>query len=92
MTHLNLTAALYRAEADLCTNTANRVKVYEMLVEALAPLEKLLERQGAAGRVPQGEVDQGKLVRLDAQIDLERLRLGQSASQPWLRERYERRQ
>ena len=78
LTFQNLTAALYRAEADLCTTAADRVKVYEKLVDALSSQEELLERQANAGRATEVQVAQGKLVTLDAQIDLERLRLGQS--------------
>jgi hypothetical protein len=81
-TFQNLTAGRYRAQADLCTTAAERVKVYEKLVEVLTSQEKLFERQAEAGRVSRIQVDQGKLVTLGAQIDLERLRLGQSAPQP----------
>ena len=82
LTHQNLTVALYRAEADLCTTGAERVKVYETLVDALTAQEKLLERQADAGRATEVQVTQGKIVTLNAQIDLERLRLGQAAPQP----------
>jgi hypothetical protein len=79
LTHQNLTAALYQAEADLCTTGAERIKVYEKLVDALTSQEKLLERQAGAGRATEVQVAQAKLVTLNAQIDLERLRLGQAA-------------
>lgn len=78
----NLTVALYRAQADLCTTTAERVKVYEKLVDFLAAQEGLLEQQIQAGRATRMQLDQGKVVTLNARIDLERLRLGQSAAQP----------
>jgi hypothetical protein len=92
LSHMILMTTLYGAEADLSTTITNRVKVHEMLVEALTPLLKDLQQLVAAGRLLRGDADKGKLVLLDAQVDLERLRLGQSPSQPWLRERYERRQ
>jgi hypothetical protein len=65
-----LTDAMYRAQADLGTTAAERVKVYEKLVEVLAAQEKLLERQVEAGRALGVQVAQGKLVTLHAQIDL----------------------
>lgn len=77
-----LTADLYRAEADLCPTAAERAKVYEKLVDLLTTQEKLLERQAQAGRATGIQVDQGKLVTLNARIELERLRLGQAAAQP----------
>jgi len=80
--HRNLTIALYRAQADLCTTDADRVKVYEKLVDALSTQEKWLERQVAGGRALEGQVDEGRVATLNAQIDLERLRLGQAPSQP----------
>ncbi len=79
LTHQNLTAALYLAEADLCTTEAKRMKVYEELVHALTWQEQLLERQADSGRATEVQLAQGRLVTLNVQIDLERLRLGQSA-------------
>ncbi|MCX5647050.1 MAG: hypothetical protein NTZ17_20580 [Phycisphaerae bacterium] len=78
-THQNLLDALYRAEADLCTTAADRITVYEKLVEVLIAQEKLVERQAEAGRALGIQVAQAKLVTLNTQIDLERLRLAQSA-------------
>lgn len=79
LTFQDLTAAMYLAQADLCTTPADRVKVREKLVEVLIAHDEVLERLSRAGRLTQIQVDQGKLVTLNAQIDLERLRLGQSA-------------
>lgn len=78
----SLTIALYRAQADLGTTNAERVEVYETLVDALRAQEKLLERLSASGRVSEIEVEEGKVATLNAQIDLERLRLGQAPAQP----------
>jgi hypothetical protein len=80
-TFQRLTVAMYHAEADLCTTAADRLKVYEKLVDVLTTHEKWLERQAASGRYPEVQVDEGRLVTLNARIDLERLRLGQPASQ-----------
>jgi len=81
-TFQSLTDAMYRAQADLRTTAAERVEVYEKLVEVLTAQEKLLERQAEAGRATGVQVAQGKLVTLNARIVLERLRLGQPVSQP----------
>ena len=78
----NLTLALYRAQADLCTTNTERAAVYEKLVDTLGVQEKLLERQAASGRVPEIQVDEGRVATLNARIDLERLRLGQAPAQP----------
>jgi hypothetical protein len=58
------------------------VEAYEKLVEALATQEKILERQAESGRATGVQVAQGKLVTLNAQIDLERLRLGEAPARP----------
>jgi hypothetical protein len=81
-TFQSLTDAMYRAQADLRTTAAERVEVYEKLVEALTTQEKVLERQAESGRATGVQVAQGKLVTLNAQIDLERLRLGQAVPRP----------
>ena len=81
-TFQSLTDAMYRAQADLRTTAAERVEVFEKLVEALATQEKVLERQAESGRATGVQVAQGKLVTLNARIDLERLRLGQTPAQP----------
>jgi hypothetical protein len=81
-TFQSLTDAMYRAQADLRTTTAERVAVYEKLIEVLTAQEKLLERQAEAGRATGVQVAQGKLVTLNVRIDLERLRLGQAPAQP----------
>jgi flagellar hook-basal body complex protein FliE len=75
------TVAMYHAEADLCLTDAERIKVYEKLVAALREYEGWIERQAAAGRVTEVSVAQAKVARLEAQIRLEQLRLGEAASQ-----------
>jgi len=69
--------ALYYAEADLCTSNAERIKVYEKLVETLKTHEGLAVWRADAGRMTEWEVEKVKTATLDARIDLERLRLGQ---------------
>jgi hypothetical protein len=81
LTHHKLTVALYRAEAELCPTAAERVRVYEKLVDFLAAQQGSLERLLEAGRATQVQVAQGQLVVLEARIDLERLRLGQPVAQ-----------
>ncbi|MHC4519445.1 MAG: hypothetical protein ACYTAS_12715 [Planctomycetota bacterium] len=69
--------ALYHAEADLCTTHAARIEVYEKLVETLKTHEQLAARRADAGRMTEWELDKVRTATLDAQIDLERLRLSQ---------------
>jgi hypothetical protein len=76
-TFQDLTSAMYRAQADLCTTDADRAAVYEKLVDALSVAQQSLERQALAGAATGVQVDQGKVTVLNARIDLERLRLGQ---------------
>lgn len=52
----------------------------ERLVETLREHEGWVGRQAAAGRVTEAAVAQAKVARLEAQIRLEQLRLGQKAS------------
>jgi succinate dehydrogenase/fumarate reductase flavoprotein subunit len=78
----NLTASMYRAQADLCTTVPERAKVYEKLVEVVTSQEKIVERQAEVGMAVGVQLAQSKLVMLNAQIDLERLRLGQATPQP----------
>lgn len=71
------TIALHRAEAELCTTNAARIKVHEKLVEAMKTQQDQALRREAAGRITRWELDEAKAATLQAQIDLERLRLGQ---------------
>jgi len=76
----DFTVAMFHAEADLADNPAERMKVYERLVEFLRDHEKHVERMATAGRVPTVEVSKAKIVSLEAQIVLERQRLAQQAA------------
>jgi hypothetical protein len=72
------TVAMFHAEADLCSTSSERIKVYEKLVAALREYEALAERRAAAGR-DETAVLHAKVARLDAQIKLEKLRLASKA-------------
>jgi hypothetical protein len=78
----DLLDAMYRAQADLCPTPAERVQVFEKLVEVLTAQEKITLRQAEAGFATPTQVAESKLARLNAQIDLERLRLATAAPQP----------
>ena len=69
---------MFHAEADLCSNDTERIKVYEKLVAALREYEAWAERRAAAGR-DEADVLQVKVARLDAQIKLEKLRIAPKA-------------
>ncbi len=69
--------ALYRAQADLCTDRAKRIAVHEEMVDFLRKCEQLAQRSADAGRATQIEVDRARVATIEAQIALERLRLGQ---------------
>ena len=71
---VNATVAMFHAEADLCLTDAERIKVYEKLVETLRGFEE------SAVRMPARAMEV-KVARLEAQIRLEQLRLAQEASQ-----------
>jgi hypothetical protein len=72
---------LHRAEAELCTTTADRVEVYEKLVAALQSQEDLAARREDAGRITRWQLAEARFATLQAKIDLERARLGRQA--PW---------
>jgi len=72
---------LHQAEAELCTTTADRVKVYEKLVAAMQTQEDLAARRETAGRIAKWQLAEARSVTLQARIDLERARLGRQA--PW---------
>jgi outer membrane protein TolC len=70
--------AVCRAEADLCATPAERIKVYEKFVELQQTYETNTARKAASGRAGQWEVDKARVATLEAQIELETLRLGQA--------------
>jgi hypothetical protein len=70
--------AVCRAEADLCATPAERVKVYEKFVELQQTYETNVAHMAASGRAGQWDVDKAKAATLEAQIELEKLRLEQA--------------
>jgi len=74
----NARVALYVAQADLCADTAERIKVYEEMVDFLRDAEQLARRRAASGQMTGAEVLQARLATIEAQMALERLRLGQT--------------
>jgi hypothetical protein len=73
----DFTIAMFHAEADLAGNAAERVKVYERLVEFVSSYGSHIERLAAAGRATGVDVAKTKVLVLDAQIELERQRLAE---------------
>jgi hypothetical protein len=69
------TVALHHAEADLCSTAAERVKVYEKLVNLLQTHETWVAQRAAAGRAKEMDVDRAKVATLEARIELEKLKL-----------------
>jgi hypothetical protein len=69
--------AMCHAEVDLCTMPAERVKVYEKIVDLQRTYEANMTRKAASGRGSQVEADKAKVATLEAQIQLEKLKLGQ---------------
>jgi len=69
--------AMYAAKADLCTQTAERLEVYEEMVDFLRTAEEQARRRAKAGVAGETEVRQTRLATIDALMALERLRLVQ---------------
>lgn len=70
------TFRLHDAEADLCMTQVARVNVYEKLVEAMQLQEAVAVRRADAGRTDKADITAAHLATLEAQIELERARLG----------------
>ena len=69
--------AMCHAEVDLCTTPAERIRVYEKIVDLQRTYEANMTRLAASGRGSQVEADKAKAATLEAQIELEKLKLGQ---------------
>jgi len=67
---------LHHAEAELCATDADRVKVYERLVEAMQTQVDWATRRADAGRIAEWELAGARFAMIEAQIDLECARLG----------------
>ncbi len=66
---------MLHAEADLSSTSSERIKVYEKLVTILQEQDKPLAEAVNAGRVTQMEFLRARASTLQAEIDLEKLRL-----------------
>lgn len=75
------TAAMLRAEADLCSAGSERIEIHEKIVTILRECEDLIAREANAGMAGQGDVAKAKLSRLEAQIELEKMKLAQQTPQ-----------
>jgi hypothetical protein len=67
--------AMLHAEADLCSTNAERIKVYQKLVTILQEQDKSLAREVSSGKVNQMPFLKARVATLEAQIQLEKLRL-----------------
>lgn len=74
------TIAMHRAEADLCATVGERIQVYEKMVDVLRRHERHAANRADAGRISEAEVIEAKVATVEAQIELERLRLAPEAS------------
>jgi hypothetical protein len=74
------TAAMLRAEADLCSTYPERIEIHERIVTILRENEDALAREAKAGYASPEAVAKVKLARLEAQIELEKMKLAQQAS------------
>ncbi len=72
---------MFHAEADLSSNNAERIKVYEKLVSILQQQDQPLAEAVNAGRITQMEFLRARASTLQAQIQLEKLKLPQEISQ-----------
>lgn len=75
------TAAMLRAEADLCTTDLARITIHQKIVAILRKLEAAAVREADAGYASVGDVAKAKLRRLKAEIKLEKMKLAQQTSQ-----------
>lgn len=67
--------AMLHAEADLYSTNAERIKVYQKLVTILQEQDKSLAREVNSGKVNQMPFLKARVATLEAQIQLEKLKL-----------------
>jgi outer membrane protein TolC len=72
---------MFHAEAEMSSSNTERIKVYEKLVTILQEQDKPLAEAVNAGRVTQMEFLRARASTLQAEIQLEKLRLPQEISQ-----------
>jgi 7,8-dihydropterin-6-yl-methyl-4-(beta-D-ribofuranosyl)aminobenzene 5'-phosphate synthase len=70
--------AVYVAQADICADSGERIKIYQEMVDFLRTCEQKVQQSAASGRADEAEVRRARLATTDAQIALEKLRLGQT--------------
>lgn len=75
------TAAMLRAEADLCSIDSERIEIHEKIVTILCENEDAIAREANRGLASSADVVKVRLARLKAQIKLEKMKLAQQASQ-----------
>ena len=68
---------MLHAEADLCSTNSERIKVYEKLVTILQEQDKSLAKEVNSGGVNQMDFLKARVATLEAQIELEKLKLPQ---------------
>lgn len=68
--------ALYKAKADLATDVTEQVKIYEEMVDFVRSCEQKARQRADAGRMTEADVQRAKLATIEAQIALEKLRMG----------------
>ena len=69
------TIAILQVEIELCQSQAERIKVYEKIVDFYREQEKHFGLMADAGRLGAFELDYIKADRLQAEVDLERQRI-----------------
>ena len=77
----NAIIEMLHAEADLSSTNTERIKVYEKLVSILQQQDQTLAEAVNAGRITQMEFLKARASTLQAQIQLEKLKLPQEISQ-----------
>jgi len=75
------TVAMLRAEADLRATDSERIDIHEKIVGVLQEVEDAMAREVKAGHAAAEDMAKVRLRKLEARIELERIKLAQQASQ-----------
>lgn len=75
------TVAMLRAEEDLSSTDSERIDIHEKIVGVLQEVEDAIAREVTAGHASAEDIAKARLQKLEAQIELERIKLAQQASQ-----------
>ncbi len=70
--------ALFKAKADLAADVNDQIEIYEEMVSLLRTSEQATRHRIDAGQAPQTDMRQARLATIEAQITLEKLRIGQT--------------